>query len=65
MIKNKISAVINNLKLSIANSKISPNAIKGFSILTIDNEHAKNAPILRFLLRVLAGSIGVPSHSSC
>lgn len=65
MVKDEMSAVVSNPKLSMASSKISPDTIEGFFILTIDNKHAKNAPILRSLLRASAGSIGIPSHSSC
>lgn len=46
IVKDKISAVVKNPKLSISNSKISPNAIKRFFIMTINNKHAKNTLIL-------------------
>lgn len=46
MVKDEMSAVVSNPKLSMASSKISPDAIEGFSMLTIDNEYAKSAPIL-------------------
>lgn len=46
MVKDEMSVVVNNLKLSMSSSKISLNIIEGFSILAIDNEHARNAPIL-------------------
>lgn len=65
MVKDEMGAIVSNLKLSIASFKISPNEIKRFFILTINNKHAKNVPILQFLLRVLAGSISVPSDYSC
>ena len=62
MVKNEISAVISNLKLSISSSKISPDAMEGFFMLTINNKYARSAPILQSLLRALTGSIGIPSH---
>ena len=65
MLKDEMSAIISNLKLNMSSSKISSDAIKGFSMLTINNKHAKNAPILQFTLRASAGIIGIPSHSSC
>ena len=64
MVKDEMSAVISNPKLSMSSSKISPDAMEGFSMSTIDNKHARSAPILRSILRASAGSIGVPSHSS-
>ena len=65
MVKDEMSAVISNLKLSIFSSMISPDAIEGFSILTINNEHARSAPILQSILKASAGSIGVSSYSYC
>lgn len=41
MVKNGISAVVSNPKLSMASSKISPDAIEGFSMLTINNDMLK------------------------
>lgn len=37
MIKKEMSIVICNLKLNMANSKINPNVIENFFILTINN----------------------------
>lgn len=65
MIKDKISAIINNPKLSIASSKISPDTTKGFFMLIIDNKHVKNMLIPQFLPRILASSIEILSHSFC
>lgn len=65
IVKDEISVVVSNLKLSVSSSKISPNVIEGFSILTIDNKHIKSAPILQSLLRALAHSIDILSHSFC
>lgn len=62
MVKDEMSAVISNPKLSMASSTISPDTIEGFFMLTIDNKYAKSAPIIRFLLRTSAGSIGVTNH---
>lgn len=64
MVKDEINAVISNSKLSMANFKISPDAIERLSILIIDNKHAKNRLILQSLLRVLAGNISISSYSS-
>lgn len=60
-----MSAVVSNLKLSITNFKISPDAIKRFSVLIIDNKNTKNSPILQYLLRALANSIDILSHYFC
>lgn len=60
-----MDAIVSNLKFNITSFKISPNEIKRFLILTINNKYAKNAPILQFLLRLLANSIVVFSHSFC
>lgn len=38
MIKHKISAVISNLKFSMASFKISPNIIRAFFILISNNK---------------------------
>lgn len=65
MAKDKISVVVNNLKLSIFNFKISQDAMERFSILTIDNKYAKNTSILQFLLKVSTNSISIASHSFC
>ena len=46
MVKHEMSTVVSNPKLSISSSKISLDIMKGFPILTIDNEHARSAPIL-------------------
>lgn len=63
MMKKKESAVVRNLKLSIANLKIDSDAIKRFSIFTIDNEYANNAFIFQSLLKIFITNINVPSHS--
>lgn len=65
MIKDEISAVVNNQKFSMSSSKISLDAMKRFSILTINNKHTRSMPILQSIFRVLASSIGVLSHSFC
>lgn len=45
--KNKIKAIVYNLKLSsISNFKISIDIMKFFSILIINNKHARNISIL-------------------
>lgn len=59
MVKNKMTAVVSNSKLIISSSKISPNVIERFFILTINNKYTRSALILQFILRALAGSIGV------
>lgn len=60
-----MSAVINNLKLSISSSKISPDIIEGFFILIINNKHTKSIlSILQFLLGASATSINIPNYSS-
>lgn len=41
MIKDKMNTIINNLKFSMSNSKISSNIIEKFSILTINNKYEK------------------------
>ena len=46
MVKYKISTVISNPKLSMSSSKICLDIMEGFPILTIDNKHARSAPIL-------------------
>lgn len=46
----------------MSNSKISLDVIERFFILIIDNEHAKNMFIQNFLLKVSAGSIGIPCY---
>lgn len=46
MVKDEISIIVKNLKLSMASSKIGLNVIKGFFILTINNKHFKNMLIL-------------------
>lgn len=65
IVKDKISVIVNNLKLSIASFMISSDAIKRFSILTINNKYARNMPILQSLLRASTGSINVSSHFFC
>lgn len=65
IIKEEMGAIVSNSKFNITNFKISLDEIKGFLILTINNKYAKNAPILQFLLRPLANSIAVFSHSFC
>lgn len=60
-----MSAVVSNPKISIASSKISLTVIERFSILTINNKYAKNAPIFQFLLGILAGSISFPNYFFC
>lgn len=46
MIKDKISIVVRNPKLSISSSKISLKIIERYFILIIDNIHIKNVSIL-------------------
>lgn len=46
MVKDKMSIVVSNPKLSISSSKISLDAIKRFSMSTINNKQARNTPIL-------------------
>lgn len=65
MVKNEISTIVSNSKLSIVSSKISPDKIEGFYILTIDNKHAKSVPIPQFSLRALVSNIGISSHFFC
>lgn len=62
MIKDKISTVISKPKLSISSSKMSLNAIKRFSILTIDNKYIKNTHIIQFLLRTLVNNEGILNY---
>lgn len=62
IIKNKISVIASNPKLDMSSSKISPCIIEKFSMLIIDNKHAKNVSILLFLLRTSANNISVSSH---
>lgn len=59
MIKVKISIIISNLKLNIANFKINLNIMKRFLILTINNKYAKNMLILYLLFKVSANSIDI------
>ena len=42
--------------------KINPDVKERFFLLTIDNKYAKHMPILQFLLKASAGSIGIPSY---
>ena len=63
IVKDEMSTVISNPKLSISSSKISPDAIEGFFMLTIDNKHARSALILQSILTVSTSSIGISSHS--
>lgn len=65
MVKNKMSAVVSNLKVSMFSSKISPDVVEKSSILIINNKYIKSVPILQFLLRVLANNIGISSLFSC
>ena len=65
MVKDEMSAVIINLKLSMSSSKISLDAMEGFSMLTINNKYTRSAPILQFIFKTSANSIGILSHSSC
>ena len=65
MVKNEMSAGVNNPKLCMSSFKICLNIIEELSILTIDNKHAKNMPILQSLLRTSSSSIGILSHLSC
>lgn len=60
-----MSAVVSNPKLSMFNFKISPDTIERFFMSTINNKHARSAPILQSILRTSANSISVPSHSCC
>lgn len=46
IVKDEMSVVVSNPKLSMSRSKISLDAMKGFSMSTIDNKHAKSASIL-------------------
>ena len=46
MVKDEINAVVSNLKLSMSSSKISLDVMKRFSMSIIDDEHARNVPIL-------------------
>lgn len=46
MVKNEMIAVFSNSKLSMSSFKIRPNVMEEFSMLTIDNKHAKIVPIL-------------------
>lgn len=62
MIKDKISAVVNNLKLSISSLKICLDAMEEFYLSTIDNEYVRNASIFQFLLKISTSSIGVISY---
>ena len=65
MVKDEISTIVNNPKLSISSSKISLDAMEGLSMSTINNKYTKNMPILQFILRTSPSSIGIPSHFSC
>lgn len=65
MIKDEMSTIVNNPKLRISSSKINPDVMKRFFILTINNKYARNVLILQFLLKVSAGSISISNHSSC
>lgn len=61
MTKNKMSAVVSNLKVNMFSSKISPDVVEKSSILIINNKFIKSVPILQFLLRVLTNSISISS----
>ncbi len=65
MVKDEMSAVVSNPKLSIFSSKISLDIMEGFFISTIDNKYIKSALILQSILRASADSIDIPSHSCC
>lgn len=65
MVKDAMSIIVNNPKLSMSSSKISLDIMEGFFILTIDNEYAKSALILQSLLKASADSIGISCYSSC
>lgn len=62
IVKDKMSIVVNNSKLNIFNSKISPNIMKRFFILIIDNKYAKSALILQFLFKISTNNIDIFSH---
>lgn len=62
MVKDEINVVVNNLKLSIFNSRISLSIIERFSILIIDNKYAKSIFILQSSLTVSVGNIDIFSH---
>lgn len=62
MIKDKMNTVISNWKFNIADFKISPNVIKRFFILIIDNKYIKNTDILQFLLGILADNINILNY---
>lgn len=65
MVKDEMTAVVSNPKLSMSSHKISLNIIERFFILMIDNKHARNMPILQSILRVSAGSINILCYSYC
>ena len=46
IVKYEMSVVVNNLKLNISNFKNGLDVIEELSMLTINNENAKSAPIL-------------------
>lgn len=64
MIKDKLSMIVNNLKLSRSSFKISLNTIKRFSILTINNKYIKIIFILWSLFKILVNNIEIFSYSS-
>lgn len=65
MIKDKMSPIISNSKLSMASSKICLDVIEGFSKLTIDNKYTKSVFILQFLLKASTSNIGAFNYFFC
>lgn len=65
MLKNKINIVVRNLTLNMTSFKINLDIINKFFMLILDYKNAKNIPISQFLLKILAGNIGVPSYFFC
>lgn len=54
MIKDEINIVVHNLKFNMSSSKISPNIMEEFSMLTVDIKHVRSMPILQSLLKALS-----------
>lgn len=46
MVKDEMSTIVNNPKLSMTSFKITLDVIERFSILTINNKYVKNVTIL-------------------
>lgn len=65
MIKDEMSAVVSNPKLRMSSSKISPDVIERFSILTIENEYARSVLILQSIFKASASNIGIPNNFFC